>query len=139
VTIRVEAFDDRGLMGEDRRAIAVFHDPTLRRGFPVKLNYGAGLGSPTLADLQGTGKLDIVFGDSDGYVHAIDPDTGHELPGWPTHTAGLDFSMARRSGAGRAGAVPKAVFDPVFGPVAVGDLDGNGAQEVVASSSPGKL
>src|SRR5205823_11690122 len=37
VTIRVQATDERDNLGEDRRAIAVFHDPTLRPGFPVKL------------------------------------------------------------------------------------------------------
>src|SRR5581483_6116436 len=35
VTIRIQATDERGNMGEDRRAIDVFHDPTLRAGFPL--------------------------------------------------------------------------------------------------------
>src|SRR5207244_1527670 len=85
VTIRVQAIDARGDMGEDRRAIAVFHDPTLRPGFPLKLTDGAPVASPELADLQGSGRLDIVFGDADGVVHAIDPRSGRELPGWPAH------------------------------------------------------
>lgn len=139
VTLRVQAYDSRGLMGEDRRVIAVSHDPSIRRGFPVKLTYGAPAASPELADLQGTGKLDIIFGDAGGWVHAIDPDTGRELPGWPVHTNPVDFSMARSSPAGRAGAVPKHIYEPILSPAAVGDLDGDGAQEVVVTSTSGRV
>jgi hypothetical protein len=139
VTIRVQATDQRGNLGEDRRAIAVFHDPSIRRGFPVKLTDGAPVASPELADLQGTGRLDIIFGDANGYVHAIDPDSGRELPGWPAHTAPVDLSMARASPAGAAGAVPAQVYEPIVSPAAVGDLDGNGAQEVVVSSTSGRV
>ncbi len=139
VTIRVQATDNRGLLGEDRRVIAVFHDPTIRRGFPVRLTDGAPAASPELADLQGTGKLDIIFGDSDGWVHVIDPDTGRELPGWPAHTSSVDFSMAHRSAAGRAGGVPAHIYDPILSPVAVGDLYGTGALEVVVTSTSGRV
>ncbi len=34
VTIRLRVFDRSGRMAEERRAIAVHHDPSLRRGFP---------------------------------------------------------------------------------------------------------
>src|SRR5581483_7184403 len=71
VSVRLQAIDSAsGRVGEERRAIAVHHDPTLLPGFPLRLGHG-GDSQPALADLQGTGRLDIVFGDSDGYVHAL--------------------------------------------------------------------
>ncbi len=135
VTIRIQATDERGNMGEDRRAIDVFHDPTLRAGFPLRL--GQGLESqPVMADLQGTGKLDLVFADSSGIVRAIDP-SGHELPGWPAHTRPLALGLGDTP-AGRAGAVPVA-YDPVLTPAAVGDLEGNGTLDVVVTSTSGRV
>ena len=135
VTLRLQATDDRGLMGEDRRSIAVFHDPTIRSGFPMHLGQGKD-SQPVLADLQGTGKLDLIFGDANGRVHALDPDTGHELPGWPAHTTALDLGLGSTP-AGRAGAIPLG-YEPVVTSPAVGDLFGNGAQEVVVSSTVGR-
>ena len=76
------SWDDQDRMGEERRTIAVHHDPTLRAGFPQKFGIG-GESQPALADLQGTGHEAIVFGDADGRVHAIDGVSGKELPGWP--------------------------------------------------------
>ena len=139
VTIRVQATDDRGNMGEDRRAVAVFHDPSIRPGFPVKLVDGAPVASPELSDLRGNGKLDIIFGDSNGYIHAIDPDTGRELPGWPAHTEPVGLGLARASGAGAAGAVPARAYEPILAPAAVGDLTGDGAQDVVVTSESGRV
>jgi hypothetical protein len=139
VTIRVQATDDRGLMGEDRRAIEVHHDPSLRTHFPVHLRTGAPAASPELADLSGSGRLDIIFGDSDGLVHAIDPRSGRELPGWPAHTRRVDFKLARASAAGRAHAVPRRIYEPMIAPPAVGDLDGNGAQDVVVITTSGRV
>lgn len=138
VTIRIQATDERGNMGEDRRAIAVFHDPTLRPGFPLNLHTGAPFAPPELADLQGTGKLDIVFGDANGLIHAIDPDSGRELPGWPAHTAPLQTGL-EHTAAWRARAVPRRVYEPVLAPVAIGDLSGNGTLDVVVNSTNGRV
>jgi len=135
ITLRLRAIDDHGLMGEDRRSIAVFHDPSIRSGFPIKLGQGKD-SQPVLADLQGTGKLDLIFGDANGRVHALDPDTGRELPGWPAHTTALHLGLSATP-AGRAGAIPVG-YEPVETSPAVGDLLGNGAQEVVVSSAVGR-
>ncbi|MGH9207272.1 MAG: FG-GAP repeat domain-containing protein, partial [Acidimicrobiales bacterium] len=90
-----------------------------------------GESQPSLVDLQGSGHLDIVFGDSDGYVHAVDPVTGRELPGWPVHTDPVDVVR------GHAGV--DAGYEPIISSVAVGDLDHQGDLEVVATSSSGKV
>ncbi len=130
VSLRLQAVDNRsGLLGEERRSIAVHHDPALIAGFPLRLGHG-GDSQPALADLQGTGRLAIVFGDSDGYIHAIDPQTRHELPGWPQHTQPVAVTKAH------PGISPG--YEPVLAPVAVGDLDHTGELSVVASSTRGR-
>src|SRR3712207_6898865 len=50
---------------------------------PKRLGAHGGEGQAALVDLQGRGSLDIVFADTDGVVHAIDPKSGDELDGWP--------------------------------------------------------
>src|SRR2546427_323119 len=115
---------------EERRSIAVHHDPSLLPGFPLRLGHG-GESQAALVDLQGTGHLDLVFGDSDGYVHAIDPITRLELPGWPVHT--FPTQVARP----HAGITPG--YEPILAPVAVGDLDHTGNLWVVATSTRGKV
>jgi hypothetical protein len=131
VTLRLQVTDANGRVGEERRAIAVTHDPSERAGFPRKIgpDLQGGDAQPVLADLQGTGKLDIVFGDTDGHVHAIDP-SGNELPGFPVNTDPVQVTKDH------PGVNPG--YEPVFSGVAVGDLDHNGRQWIVATSSTGR-
>src|SRR5947199_258148 len=144
VTLRLRvsytAADTSVLTGEERRSIFVHHDPDWPAGFPRRIRNGAacaggqiapgaagdycfspgGEGQPALADVAGIGRLQIVFGDTDGYVHAVDPSTGAEVPGFPV-TA--DPTVVMKSG-GWPGVNPG--FEPVPIPVAVGDLDHDG-------------
>lgn len=129
VSIRLRVSDTSGRTGEERRTIAVQHDPTARPGFPKRL--GASVESqPALVDLRGTGHLAAVFGDADGKVHAIDGKTGTELPGFPITT---DATIPD---------VPTGGIDPghepIIQPVAVGDLDHDGHQWIVATSTTGR-
>ena len=135
ITLRVRATDDRGLTGEDRRAVAVVHDPAWRGGFPRFLGLGKGV-SPVPADVDGDGADDLVLADSGGAVHVVDR-RGRALPGWPARTRVLRMGL-RRTPAGRAGAVPVA-RDPVAVPPAVGDLDGDGRAEVIATATSGRV
>lgn len=136
LTLRVQATDSRGLMGEDRRAVAVFHDPSAAPGYPRALGQGAE-SQPVLADLDGAGRLDLVWADEDGYVHAVDPRSGRELPGWPARTRALTTGLARTPAA-RAGAVPLA-HEPVIAPVAVADLGDSGLPDVIVTSQTGRV
>jgi hypothetical protein len=117
-------------VAEDRRAIAVTHDPSWAPGFPKRIGPG-GESQAALADLQGTGHLAIVFGDSDGIVHAVDGKTGDELPGWPVHTRRTRVEVSH------PGVDPG--HEPILASVAVGDLQGNGEQDVVATTTTGRV
>jgi hypothetical protein len=136
ITLRVQMTDNRGNLGEDRRAIAVFHDPTLEPGYPLRLGHSAE-SQPDLADLNGDGRLDLVYADEDGRVHAIDVRSGHELRGWPAQTTALALGMGGTPAA-RSHAIPSA-HDPVIAPVAVGDLQGNGMPDVVVTTQSGRV
>jgi hypothetical protein len=129
VTLRLQVTDADGRMGEERRTIAVHHDPTLAPGFPKKIGHG-GEGQPQLVDLQGRGHDAIVFGDTDGTVHAIDAVSGDELPGWPVQT---DATQVEKP---HAGIDPG--HEPVIASVAVGDLRHTGDLSVVATSTTGR-
>jgi hypothetical protein len=129
VTLRIQVTDDDGRVGEERRSIAVHHDPTLMDGFPVKIGPG-GESQPVLADLQGRGELDAIFGDSDGNVHAVRPN-GNELPGFPVHTDPTQV-LVQHSGVDPG-------HEPILIGAAVGDLDGNGQLSVVVTSTTGRV
>ena len=80
--------------GEDQRTAWLHRDQDLLNDFPRTIGEGGAVGgpesaptadgasSPAFADLDGDNRNELVFADSDGFVHAIDAD-GSELPGWP--------------------------------------------------------
>ena len=74
-TIRLVVWDDAGNRAENRRSIFIYHDNSWKKPFPKYLGPG-GDSQACLADIQAQGRLAIVFGDSDGYIHAIDSKTG---------------------------------------------------------------
>ena len=132
VTLRLRVTDASGRVGEDRRTIAVQHDPTAVKHFPKRIGSGGGIESqPALADLQGRGRLAIVFGTSDGVVHALDSRTGRELKGWPVRTRAIRPTRRHRG-------VP-AGHEPVVANVDVADLNGDGRPEVIAAGELGRL
>ncbi len=147
VTFRLVVTEGSGPISEDRRAIDVHHDPTLLSGYPKAIDPGSAgpgtagptgtdsrasaEGSPQLADLQGNGVLDEIFGDSAGMVHAIDPTTGDELPGWPVHVQAIGDVVPH------PGINPG--YQPIISTVAVGDLTDDGQLSVVVSALDGTV
>lgn len=75
--------------------------------------------SPGLGNLDGDAASEIVIGSLDGKVYGWNPD-GSRLPGWP-----------RRLDA------PSTPTAPINGTPAIGDIDGNGSNEVVVGSDNG--
>ncbi len=70
--------------------------------------------SPTIADVNGDGVPDIVYGSQDGWIHVRDYN-GNELPGWPQ-------PAVIQGGATAVDSSP-----------AVADLDNNGQKEIIVS------
>ncbi|KAK9842442.1 hypothetical protein WJX81_000368 [Elliptochloris bilobata] len=70
--------------------------------------------APTLADLNGDGKLEVVIGTSMGYVYVLDSE-GVAREGWPVQ------------------------MGDVQGQVAVADIDSDGQMELVAADSRGNI
>ena len=131
MTLRLVVTDAAGRRGEDRRAFYVHRDAAQVAPFPKRIGEGGGEGQAALVDLQGQGRLAIVFGDTDGRVHALDSKTGRELRGWPVRTRPNKLAKPRKE-------IP-AGHEPVVANVAVGDLDGDGRQWVVATSMTGRV
>ncbi len=133
LTVRVRVTDDSGLMGEQRKAFAVNADPDLLPGWPVQLP-GSAESSPRMADLDGDGIFEIIVGTSDGRVTAFNG-AGDVLPGWPVQTDVVADFASGGEGA-MSGEVPP-LHDAIIAAVAVGDLDGDGENEVVATTFGG--
>jgi hypothetical protein len=143
VTVRVRVFDGNGQRGEDRKTVFIHHDPHLHFGFPLALR-ASGESSPSLADLDNDGASEIIVGTADGRVFAFEGD-GSILPGWPVATdllPGLDPDNPNnhlRAPAYREGEVESDVRSSIVGGVAVGDINGDGAPEVIAADLEGKV
>ncbi|MGZ4283308.1 MAG: S8 family serine peptidase [Solirubrobacteraceae bacterium] len=133
VTLRLRAVDGSGLKAEDRRAFGARHDPNLLPGYPRSIGSEMSA-APTYVHLEGPHQLDLVFGTYDGTVYALRPD-GKAVPGFPVHTRGLpDLPVIYRAASYRSDRKLRDARDPVSG-IAVGDLDHDGQQDVVATTS----
>lgn len=133
-TVRVRVLDDRGLVGEDRRTLFLHEDPQLVESFPQFLGSDGGA-APRSADLDGDGVEELILATSNGEVHAMRLGDA-EVPGWPVTTDPIEVHSG--SAAYQSGEI-----DPpntaILGDVAIGDLEGDGALEVVATDVKGKV
>ena len=138
-TVRVVVKLVRGsttLTGQDRRNFFLHRDQDLLPGFPRELGTD-GASSPALADIDGDNKNEVIFGTSDGAVHAMKPD-GSEAAGWPVKVDSLPLHAGGR--AFTSGEVsPDASHDAILASPAVGDIDHDGVPEVVVADFEGKL
>jgi hypothetical protein len=132
VTLRLRVTDDLGNVGEDRRTVAIHHDPSLHL---VRRLPGSGESSPALADVNGDGMLDIAIGSGDGAVRVVDGATGEDLPGFPAWTEPYATGLARGYTEGHV-PVP---HEAIVASVAADDLDGDGHVEIVAGGMQGRL
>jgi hypothetical protein len=122
--------------GEDRRNLYLHRDQDLLDGFPKSLP-SDGESSPVFVDLNGDNRNEMLFGTSDGFVHAMKLD-GSELPGWPVRTDRLPLHAA--GPAFTSGEVsPDVSHGAILSSVAAADLDRDGTPEVIATDMEGKV
>ena len=137
-TLRLQVKYDNGVMGEERRSIFLHHDATWKQPFPKYIGPG-GESQACLADLQGQGRLAIIFGDSDGIIHAIDSATGEDLPGWLVPPEGEPSVHTLPTQTVKTYPGVNARYEPIMSMVSVGDLDHDGNLWIVASSTTGRV
>lgn len=130
-------------------------------GFPVRLTADAD-SSPTLADLNDDGAVEIIVGDDAGLLHVLDQQ-GRPLPGFPAQTGSLieaSPAIADLDGDGRLDIVigswdgrmyafdrrgallpgwPQAAGDQFISSAALVDLTGDRLPDVIAGSKDGRL
>jgi len=126
---------DRVLEGEDRRQAFLHRDRDLLPAFPREL-LTDGASSPLFVDLDGDNRNELVFGTSDGYVHALRRD-GSDLPGWPVRGDRLPLHLGAPAFAG--GEVSSDFGGAILASPAAGDLDRDGVPEIVAADLEGKV
>ena len=136
--------------GEDQRTAWLHRDQDLLGAFPRTIGAGGSIGGPTatptadgasspaFADLDGDNRNDLVFADSDGFVHAIASD-GSELPGWPVRGDEPGFVKSHDASPAYSDGVGTDLGGAFLSAVAVDDADGDGIPEVYAADVEGKV
>jgi MYXO-CTERM domain-containing protein len=153
ITVRVRAVAHYGgeigdVPGEMRRTYYVHSDPTLAEGFPIYVG-ASGEASPKMADLDQDGRLDLIYATSLGRVLAlslgasgpvtlwehqgqrVDGLASPPVEGRPSYLASRAYQNDPETGEP---GVDPALAGSSFTTPAVGDVDGDGRLEVVATS-----
>jgi outer membrane protein assembly factor BamB len=106
-------------------------DGQLLNGFPRELPLDSD-SSPALADLDGDGRLWIVFGDDAGWLHVVDL-AGEARPGFPVR------SLGPQPGPTPTPHPPGGNVYSIEASPALADLDGDGRIEIAVGSWDGRM
>ncbi|MFN2464868.1 MAG: S8 family serine peptidase [Candidatus Dormibacteria bacterium] len=140
VTLRLSVEDSCGRHGEARRVIHVHHEPGIHAGFPIRTGAGM-LAGVHQTDLRGDGRLVSIVANDAGELHVLDA-AGRDVPwfngGRPFLSLVSGFISHPGAPSMRPGALPVAHSSFVATP-AVGDLYGDGRQEIVAVDLDGRV
>jgi len=142
-TLRLQVTDADGRLGEMRKGFYIHADPDLLPGMPARVAVSVE-SSPQLVDVDGDGLDDVVFVTSDGAVNVTNAQL-QPLPGWPTYVPLLDEFDADHPAnhlaqpAYATGAVTAEQRHSVIATPAIGDLDGDGVNEVVVATLNGEI
>ncbi|HUB06173.1 MAG TPA: VCBS repeat-containing protein, partial [Myxococcales bacterium] len=103
------------------------HDTTLADGTNVSYVLGRGFfAAPTLYDLGGDGKLEIIQPGQDGWLYVWDR-TGQPWPGFPVQVYDPN--------GGTTNGVHQIQYTRLMTTAAVGDINGDGSPEIVIGSN----
>ena len=135
--VRVVTHPSTGPDGIEQRQYFSSTDATRAAGWPK--TYDADITAATYADLTGDGRNEIIFGDGNGLVHALQGD-GTEAPGFPVRTPTLDYLPTTGTNGFTTGAVSGDVHSPLLlGAPAVADLDHTGLPTITVADMDGQV
>lgn len=143
INLRLSVTDDSGRRSEMRKSFFLHYDDELKPGFPKNLG-ASGQASPVLFDVDSDGIDDLLSATASGMVYVFDGLTRQPLPGWPVqmpYTKTVDPSNPRNHTKAQA-YVTGGVKPPrqgVLSSMNAGDLDNDGAVEVIAATMDGYL
>ena len=135
-TLRLTVVDGQGVSGEMRKTAFMDGDPDAVEGFPINMRT-SGESSPIMADMDGDGDFEVLVATADGSVRAFQGD-GSAVEGWPVWIDPVQ-GLHPDAPAFASGAVDMPNGDAFIATVAVGDIDGDGQDEVVAASGRGGM
>ncbi len=142
-TLRLQVTDAEGRLGEMRKGFYIHADPDLLPGMPARVGVSVE-SSPQLVDVDGDGLDDVVFVTSDGAVNVTNAQL-QPLPGWPAWVPLIDEHDPDHPDnhlgqpAYETGAIAADRRHSVIATPAVGDLDGDGINEVVVATLNGEI
>jgi Subtilase family/FG-GAP-like repeat len=140
VTILLKVVDNLGNEARDRRAFFVRHDPHVHANFPMHFDSSLEA-APQTTDIDGDGVYEIILATIGGMVDIIDAN-GVSKPGWPQYTdPDPIFNSDNPGNHLGATAFSGRQIEPwrqaIWGTPAVGDLDGDGGLDIVATTMEG--